>query len=160
MGLYATTTSIPNLLPQFLKGNSTGSDAAGAAAFSAHIDRAEALVNSRLTNRFALPFTTVPPLVRSMAEDIACFYALRAAIAQDGQVDNKQIERFASGFETLELVAGGKMGLAMTDGSAFSANSANRIKSSTLGYSPTFNLDEPKDWAIDEDRLSDIGDAR
>lgn len=160
MGLYATTTSIPNLLPQFLKGNSTGSDAGGAAAFSAHIDRAEAVVNSKLTNRFALPFTTVPPLVRSMAEDIACFYALRAAIAQDGQVDNKQIERFSPAFDTLDQVAAGKMGLALTDGSAVSANSTSRIRSSTLDYAPTFNLDDPKDWAIDEDRLSDIGDAR
>lgn len=160
MGSYATTTSIPNLLPQFLKGNSTGSDAVGASAFSAHIDRAEGLVNSKLTSRYALPFTTVPPLVRSMAEDIACYYALRAAIAQDGQVDNKQIERFKEALTTLDEVAKGDTALTLTDGSLAPSNVNNRILSSTLTYAPTFNLDEPKAWAVDEDRLSDIQDAR
>ena len=49
MGKYATTTSIPNLLPQFLAGNTSASDTAGTALFSKHIDRAESRVDSCIT---------------------------------------------------------------------------------------------------------------
>lgn len=160
MGLYATTTSISNLVPQFLKGNTTTSDVPGTAAFSAHIDRAEGLINSKLVSRYALPFTTVPPLVRMLAEDIASFYALRGVIAQDGQVDNEQIKRFEPAIELLDSIAAGDTKLALTDGSLLSTRTTARMMSTTEDYAPTFNLDDPEDWELDDDRLDDIGDAR
>lgn len=46
MGEYATTTSISELAPQLLSGNTSTSDAPGVAMFSRHIDRAEGVVKS------------------------------------------------------------------------------------------------------------------
>lgn len=35
-----------------------------------------------------------------------------------------------------------------------------QILSNTSGYSPTFNEDDPLDWEVDTDKLSDIADDR
>lgn len=160
MGSYATTTSISNLIPFFLKGNTTTSDTTGVALFSAQVDRAEGEVNSFLSARFAMPFSTVPPLVRSLTEDIACYYTIRAAYTHDGELQNKFLDDFKSAFETLQSIRDGKTNLAYTDGSLVPSRSSDRYLSNTNDYSPTFNLDSARKWKVSGNRLDDIKDER
>lgn len=160
MGSYATTTSISNLIPFFLKGNTTTSDTTGVALFSAQVDRAEGEVNSFLSARFAMPFSTVPPLVRSLTEDIACYYTIRAAYTHDGELQNKFLDDFKSAFVTLESIRDGKTNLAYTDGSLVPSRSSDRYLSNTNDYSPTFNLDSARKWKVSQNRLDDIEDER
>lgn len=159
MGAYATTTSFTVLLPNFLKGNSA-SDTAGVAMLSAHISRAENKVNAYLSTRYALPFTSVPPLIRDLSEDIACYYAIRGSYTQDGQRDNKYLDDFKEAISTLEEIRDGKTHLVLTDGTAVNPMASNRYLSSTKDYAPTFNLDTTTAWKTDSDRLSDIEDER
>ena len=160
MGLYATTTSLPQLLPFFYKGNTSTSDTAGVALFSTQIDRAEGEVNSFLTARYSLPFSTVPPLVRSLTEDISCYYTVRAAYVHDGELQNKFKDDFKDAFVTLKSIRDGETKLALTDGSILPSRADDRYRCSTEDYAPTFNHDDAKKWKTDQDRLDDIRTER
>lgn len=163
MGFLATTTSISDLLPNYLVGNTTTSDAAGVAIFSRHIDRAEAFIMSSIINRYdptGWTTTTYPPMLRQLAEDIASYWAIRGASTQDSKILNANLENFKMAFETLSMISEGKLSLAFTNGSLAPSRSSGHFLSSSDGYSPTFNLDTESAWALDEDRSDDIEDGR
>lgn len=159
MGLYATTTSISELLPNYLKSNTTTSDTYGTAVFSRHIDRAEGVVNSFLAARYALPFTTVPPIVRTLSEDLASWFAARGAYAQDSQLRQEYLDRFDDAVDMLREIRDGKLKVALTNGSLVSPQSTSRFLTST-DYSHVFNLDEPESWGVDADQIDDMENAR
>lgn len=160
MGLYATTTSISELIPNFLSGNTTTSDPAGSSMFSRHIDRAESVVNSYLTSLYSLPISPVPPILRTIAEDIACYFAVRSAYTQDGQNVNQYYPEYKKAMETLELLKDGEIKLSYTDGSTVAVSSTNRFLSSSENYTPIFNVDDPENWKVDPDQTDDIANAR
>lgn len=159
MGDYATTTSFPQLLPYILQGNSV-SDTAGVAIIAAHITRAEGVVNSYIAGRYALPFTSVPPIVRTISEDLASYYIIRASYVQDGQRKNEYLPAYKDAMSMLEQIRDGKMPLALTDGSILTANTSGRYKSSTENYSPIFELDSEESWDADADQIDDITSGR
>lgn len=159
MGIYATTTSFTNLIPNILAGNST-SDSAGVDALSAHITRAESIVNSYISARYSLPFTVVPPILRTLSEDIASYFHLRGVMVQDGQRENQWYTSYKLAIEMLKDIKDGATQLALTDGSAVGPASTSRFLSSTDGYSQTFNLDSPEDWDVSSTRIDDITDGR
>lgn len=160
MGSYATTTSISEILPGFLASNTTTSDAFGTSFFSRKITDAEAKINSALANRYSLPFSTVPPLCRSLAGDIAAYYAIRSGFTSDGLQRNAYLDDYKEAMETLKAIGEGKMALTYTDGSIVPVNASGRILSSTEGYSPIFALDDPDEWKRDQDEIDDQEDAR
>lgn len=160
MGTYATTTSISELLPYVLKTNTTTGDTVGTANFSKHIDRAEGLVNGYIASRYSLPFSTVPPIIRTIAEDIACFYFIRSTYVQDGQRKNEYADSFKEGIKQLEQIRDGKTPLSYTSGSIVPQVTASKYKSSTENYAPTFDEGEPEQWAIDADKVDDITGAK
>ena len=160
MGAYATVTSFSLLLPNVLKGNTTTSDTFGTAMLSSHIDRAENTVNAYLSTRYTLPFTSVPPIIRTLSEDIACYYFIRASYVQDGQRKNEYQDSFKIAITTLENIRDGKTQLVLTDGTMVNPMSSNRYLSSTKDYAPTFDLDSPRAWRTDYNRLEDIEEGR
>jgi len=159
MGIYATTTSFTSLIPNILASNSTA-DSAGVDALSAHITRAESIVNSYVSARYSLPFTTVPPIVRTLSEDIASFFHIRGVSVQDGQRDNPWYLSYKLALEMLQDIKDGKVQMSLTDGSALSPASTSRFISNTESYAQTFNLDSPESWELDSTRADDIEDGR
>ncbi len=159
MGLYATTTSISVLLPGFLRDNTTTTDAEGVRVFTKHIDRAEGVVNGYVGQRYSLPFSTVPPLIRAITEDIAVYYAIRGALNQDGKVKNVYLDDYKLAMTTLAEISKGSLALFDTSGAAVDALSNNRFLSSTEGYDPIFGNDNPPSWQRDADEIADT-DAR
>ena len=167
MGKYATTTSFTNLLPFFLASNSA-SDTTGVGIISAHIDRAEAVVNSYLVARYDVRSWTqtsasganVPPMVRTVAEDLTSYYSIRGAHVKDGEISNKSLPDYKEIMGTLKMMADGKMALADTNGSLVATRSASMFLSNTKDFAPTFDLDDPEKWKVDQDRLSEIDGDR
>jgi len=165
MGLYATTTSLSELVPNFLRQNTTTSDTAGTSMFSRHIDRAESVVNSAVSRLYSLPFitgtttTNVPPILRTLSEDIACYYALRSAYTQDGASKNPYVDAYKVAMDTLNDIADGKIKLADTLGSLVAVR-PTRYLSDKEGYTPIFGLDDPNEWKRDEDEITDQEAAR
>lgn len=160
MGRYATTTSISDLIPNFLIGNTTTSDTAGTAMFSKHIDRAEGIVNTYVSARYSLPFTTVPPVLITLSEDLACYFAVRSAYTQDGQNKNQYYPEYKWAMEQLDSIRKGEIKLTLTDGSEVTGDTSNRYISSTENYTPVFGIDNPENWKVDPDLIDDQRDAR
>ena len=162
MGSYATTSSLAQLLPNAMSGNTTSADSEAVATFGKHIERAEGDINTVLAERYTLPFTTVPPSVRSWSEDLACFYFLRAAISQDGRIGDSSARMFVDSYDRLQAARekGFKGTLTLTDGSVLSPITTGRFKSSTENEGPVFDLDTATSWKADSDRLDRAGDAR
>lgn len=156
MGTYATTTAISELLPFLMAGNTTTSDTVMTAIFTRHIDRAEGEVNSFIVARYSLPFTTVPPLIRKLTEDIASYYTLRGSYVKDGQLRQEYLDDFLEAKETLQKIHDGTLKLALTNGSLVDALTSTRFLSSSDNYAPTFEMDEPTDWEVDTTRLDDV----
>lgn len=163
MGLYATTTSISVLMPNFLVGNTTTSDAYGAAIWSKAAERGEAEVIASVVARYD-PSTwtsgSIPPLVVKLSEDLACLYAMRSAMTQDSQIKNPNLADWESAYDTLTLIQQGIKKLNYTNGSLVPTRSSSRFLSSTQGYSPTFNLDDERAWGLDTVREDDISSGR
>lgn len=161
MGFLATTTSISDLLPNYLVSNTLTSDTAGASIFSRHIDRAEGLVMSAITRKYnpaALTTTTYPPVLRQWAEDIACYFAIRGASTQDSGKINRNIEEFKPSYDfVMEILRGdAEFTLAYTDGSLVPSRSSSMIVSSSQSFAPITNLDDETAWTVDPDLLDDI----
>lgn len=155
MSIYATTTSISVLLPGYLRDNTTTTDAEGVRIFSKHIDRAEGVVNGFVGQRYALPFSTVPPLVRTLTEDIATYYAIRGSLNQDGKVRNVYLDDYKQAMAMLESIASGMTALFDTSGAAIPSQSNARFLSSTENYDPIFGNDDAKNWQRDADEIAD-----
>ena len=162
MGRYATTTSISQLLPNFLKGNTTTSDTEGTAIFSRHIDRAEDVIDGYLAARYATPFSTssVPPLVKTWTEDIASYNALRATYAQDGQIRQDYVDAFKSAETQMMNAAAGGIVLILSDGTFAPTRQTTRLLSTTEGYTPIFGRDDETAWKRDDDEISDTETER
>jgi len=160
LGLYATTTSLSELIPNYLSENTTTSDAAGAAIFSRHIDRAESMVNSYVSNKYSLPFVVVPPLIRTLTEDIACYYLIRSAYTQEGQNKNLYYPDYKTAMSILESIRDNKTSLALTDGSLLAADSTTQYLSSTENYTPITGLDDQINWDRDLNEINDQTSAR
>lgn len=166
MGDYATTTAISELLPQFLSSNTTTSDAAGTSIYSRHIDRAEAVVKSFAGSRYDLSAfrintttTNVPPILRTLSEDITCWFSIRGAYVQDGGIKQEYLDAFNRAYEMLKEIREGLTKLTYTDGSEVPPRSS-RFLSSTESYSHVFNMDDPESWAVDQDQIDDMDTAR
>lgn len=159
MGLWATTTSFPHLMPYFLKGNAT-SDTFGVSLLSTHIDRAEAQIASALSRRYSMPFSQIPPDVRRITEDLTSYFVIRASNYQDGKQKNQYLENFGRVLEDIEAIAKGERGLLYTDGSLVPVKSASRFGSSTKDMTPVFGIDDPQNWAPDPDLVDNLEDAR
>lgn len=153
MGAYATTSSMGLLLPGFAEADTTTVDEVATARFSKHIDRAESVVNAVVARRYSLPFTNVPPVLRTLTEDLACYYAMRGSFSQDGKVKNPYLDDYKAAMETLEKIMAGTLPLAFTDGSEVPANSANLFLSTTKDFRPVFGLDDAVDWRRDPDEV-------
>lgn len=155
MPSYATTTSITHLLVRYLEDNSTGGDPFGESTTAAHINRAEARINAKLSARYSIPFSPVPPEIRRLTEDIACVYLIRASNYQAGQKKNEYLEEFKSAFDDLELIAKGEASLVFTDGSLVPPLSSGHFVSSDTNYTPIFGKDDPTQWERDVDEIDD-----
>ncbi len=160
MGNYATTTSIPYVLVNFLKGNAIVSDAFGATLCAHHIANAEAVVNSHLAVRYSMPFTTIPPDVRRLSEQIAAYNIIKSSTYQDVKQKNPYLDEFETAFDQLKMYSNGDIPLTYTDGSLVPTLSNNLFLSSTDNYTQIFGRDDATAWDRDEDEIEDTENAR
>jgi len=160
MGTYATTTSLSLLMPGYCLGDTTSSDPVATARFSNSITRSESIVDSAVGRRYSLPFSAVPPVIRTLTEEIACYYSMRNSFSQDGKVKNPYLDEYKSALKTLEEIGAGRIPLTYTDGSEVPAQSTNLFKSTSRNYTPIFGLDDPTEWRRDPDEEEETAALR
>lgn len=162
MGTYATTTALATVMV------GVTFDTATTALASKMIDRAEAEVNKYLSRRFDLTSayfqtaTSIPPLVRSLTEQIAEGMAWKSMSRGAEESLERGDALIKSALENLVLIQSFKSDLVNTAGSVIPdfGNTAMRVKSNTAGYVSTFAEDSELAWRVDPNKLDDLANER
>lgn len=152
---YANSTTVLQLVPGINVGQSSTAD-----ALNAHIRRADDIINGMLGRRYAVPFTTttVPPMVRTIAEDLASGMLFRSLYTRDSQNKNEWTEVLIDqAFKMLEKIAEYEVDLRDTAGSLIGeTDSGSRVDSSTENFAPIFDLDSITSQEVSAARLDTI----
>jgi phage gp36-like protein len=129
-----------------------------------HIRRADGLINGKVSKRYAVPFTTVPPLIRTIAEDITSYYVYRSFFTQDNQNRTEYLEELKDdALDCLEQIMEGKLDLVDTGGSAVPIRTeevVDQLWSNTQDYQPIFDIDNILEQDFDDDLKDAVSDAR
>lgn len=129
-----------------------------------HIRRADGLINGKCARRYSVPFTTTPPFIRTIAEDITCYYTYRSFFTQDNQNYSEYLEELKEeALKSLDEIMNGDLDLVDTEGSSIperETQAVEQISSSTEDYQSFFDIDEPTNWDFDEDRKTEVSDDR
>ena len=161
---YCSTTAIYTALPKLPNTNTANNYSICADILSLHIRRADGLINGKCARRYSVPFSPVPPYIRTIAEDIVCYYVMRSFYSQDAQNRSEYLEEFKDkALEDLDAIMNGDIDLVDTSGSAVPVQEdevVDRVSSNTQDYQPFFDIDDPLDWAFDEDREDAVDDKR
>ena len=166
MGTYCTSTSLQTLLVDVtLTGAGT---TLTANLIDKCIDKSEQIINGYIGKRYDLgsvyfqTSSSIPPLVRSLGEDIAeGLYYMRSSRGGKESIQ-RGTDLVKDAKETLKMLQEYDISLSDTAGSLVpeGANSDYQVDCSTSDYHDTFDLDTGSSWAIDNDRLEDIESYR
>lgn len=153
---YADTATVLLIVP----GITTAGDAAAASALNEHVRRADGLINGKLARRYDVPFTStsVPPLVRRIAEDISAADLFKSMFSRDSQNKNDNLEENKKdALILLDEIRDSKIDLVNTAGSLLTEKSTDTlVDASTENYHPIFDVGSATSWSIDSDRIDDI----
>jgi len=164
---YSTNTTIVTLLPGLPQSSGAQGWTQNQARIDSHISRADNLINAKIGNRYDVSeFDTsgsVPPLCKTLSEDIASWFTYRSEFSGDNQNDNEWTDKFKMAIEMLDQIRDGEMDLLNTAGSLIEERATNvfdLIDSNTKNYTPFFDEDGPTEWKVDDDKLDSIEDDR
>ena len=119
------------------------------------IERVDDYIDARLASVYTVPFTTTPPVIRTISMHLAAYYLVRRQYVQarrtDGDSWQKEFKEF--GNEMLDEIIEGKILLIDSSGSSLARRAGRGISSSTGAYDPTFNEGAPENWHTDRGKL-------
>lgn len=164
---YATSTSILLLLPGLPQTTSTNGYTETVALIDPHITRADNIINGKIAQRYSISgFNTsgsVPPMLKTLSEDIASYFTYRSLYSSDNQNFNEWTDKFKMAVEMLDQIRESELDLVNSTGAIIpdrTTATIDKIISTTEDYQPFFDIDEPTDWKNDEDREDEVKDAR
>lgn len=158
---YLTVTSILEELPRLPQTTTAQGYTTTSSLISAHITKAEDQINGTLGVRYAVPFATVPPLVRTIAIDLVAYRTIRSKYGSDNRNRNDYLDDYHSALDTLQKIADGKLVLADTSGALIAERgSGSKIYSSTEGHQQIFDMDTVTSWKVDSDYLTTLESGR
>lgn len=124
-----------------------------------HIIRAENLINVRISNRYRVPFTIVPPIVETLAIEISSYFIMTTLFTDDSQNKNEWVAVFKESIQTLKDIADGKIEIIDSVGNPLDSR-VQSVQSSMQNYTPVFAMDEVEYQKIDSDLLKNISRER
>ena len=115
------------------------------------IDRSDDYIDARLYQLYSVPFTTTPPMIRTISMHLSAYYILRMLYVQARTTDNdawmNSFKEYA--YDLLNDITKGGILLLDNSGNKIGKKTSRGIKSSTEDYEPTFNEQEPTTWETD-----------
>jgi phage gp36-like protein len=165
MGSYLTTTNILSIVPGLPQTSTEAGFSNTSAIVDRHITRAEAYCNGKIALRYSIPFSSgsIPPLLITLCEDIAVFYSYRSFFTQDNQNYNDYLDTFKDAIATLDEIRDAKINLFLTDGSIIpelTSDDNADISSNVTSKQSFFDVDDPLDWAFNNDLKDTIRGKR
>lgn len=129
------------------------------------IDDAESEINKKLAPMYDVSdwstLALTPPAVQSICKWLAIGY-LYEATARGSKESYERADRYIKkAMKNLEELIEGDAALVDSSGAVIETDSDEMpVYCNTTDYAPTFNEDDPKNWAPDEDKLDDIDSER
>lgn len=157
---YTTVSAMLVTLP-----NVTSATNATSAHLCIFAQRAESVINAKLSRTYALPFTFVIPttsILHDIATDLACYkFLTRRVFTSERANKSEWPDRFREAMELLDEIVSGQIPLLDSSGGVIPASiSQTQIWSNTMNYSPTMTEDDEDIQFVDEDKIRAIRDDR
>lgn len=167
MGMYIdTATSILVLMRALPQTSTVAGYTATVDIVEAQIPRAESFVNGKVIRRYDVSgFSSgaaVQPL-KTLAEDITCYYTYRELFTSDNQNENEWTDKYYLAVDMLDQIMKGDLDILDSDNNIIEerqSSSYDRVESNTEDYAPTFDEGSVLDWENDPDKISDIEDSK
>lgn len=161
---YCSITAIYTTLPKLPDTNTSNGYSQCADVINLHIRRVDGLINGKCARRYSVPFNPVPPYIRTLAEDIVCYYVMRTYYSQDAQNKSEYLEEFKDkALEDLDAIMKGDIDLVDTSGSAVPVQEdevVDLISSNTQNFQPFFDIDDSLNWKFDDDLEDEVSANR
>jgi len=161
---YSTYTAILTILPGMPQTASSANYSACTSVIAKHLSRASAIVDAKLSKRYAVPLTDTCPVIDAITEDIASYYSYRSYFKQDNHNRMADLQELRDeAFANLEQIRLGEMDLVDSLGNVIAERSTGAhslVDSNTKDYQPFFDVDKDTSWAFDSDMLDAIDDKR
>ncbi len=151
---YGTVTDVYNNQP----GIETVSNITSATV-AFFLGKAEALINGKIIRSYSLPISPTPPLLQTLAADIATYYIVAQRLFTAKTLEDSPWPlTFKEAIETLNEVAKGETPLVSSAGAIISKRTdVEEVWSNTQDYEPTFSeLPEETEQFIDPDKVDDL----
>lgn len=125
------------------------------------IDDAEARINAKLVPYYTIPVQSAA-LLQALATDGAiCLILGQRVFTQERQNQSEWVSEFCRAFTMVDKIAKGEIPLVDSSGTLISRRTdVVEVWSNTMGYTPTFNVDDMTKHEVDPDRLDDIDSDR
>jgi phage gp36-like protein len=124
---------------------------------------AEALVNARVANRYTVPISGSPPLLVTLATDLAVYRTLALRIFTSERMnDSPWPDRYKESSALLDRIAEGDIPIVTASGDLIDENGAlaGEVWSSKQAYIPTFSEIPWGSQEVDRDKVRDELDDR
>ena len=162
---YSTNTTITLLLPGLPQTTTATGHSATIAVIDQHIARADNIINGKIAMRYNVSSlaSNVPPLLKTISEDITSYYSYRSFFSSDNQNFNDWTDKFKEAMALLDEIREGDMSLVDSSGNIIdeiSTSQVDKIESTTQNYQSFFDEDDVTEWAVDSDKLDSIEDNR
>ena len=126
-----------------------------------YVSKAEGLIHSKLAKMYSVPFTStnIPPIIKSISQDISMYYLLRRIYTQNKKDENPWVDEWKMAIDMLDELASGEMILVDNSGAVISARTdQTQIWSNVTDYKPAMDHRGPEWQRVDPDRLQDEND--
>ena len=123
------------------------------------ITMAENIINGKIASKYSVPFTVVPPLIETLATDIAAYFCMRTLFTDDSQNKSEWTATFKESMKILDEIADGRLPVIDSTGTEVARN-IEPMYSNTKDYTPVFDVDSIENQIVDSDRSEDIANSK
>lgn len=119
-----------------------------------HINYAEAFIDGMLSDRFTPPFSNNNMTIKDLSIDAVYWRAGRFKFEDAASIYSMTIQ-------TISMLRKGELNMVDSGGNVLEVGEKTMgIYSSTESYHSAFGIDDPINWRIDSDYMSDVQDSR
>ena len=145
---YATVDGVNALVP----GVSSISTPTSATRFT-WIALVEGEINAKLSDKYVVPFTDVPPIIQSITQDMTMYQIQRGIHTADSPTVSDWTQTFLDARAMLQDIMDGKISLVTSAGTIIESITTRKgVETFGEDYKPVFDMRDPLAWRIDPDR--------
>ena len=153
---YTSVASVFSIVPRI--GSFTN---VTSARVSGTIQAVSARIDSKLGKLYDTPFTSTPPVIIQITNDLTMARLLRSLLTFEDPAVTEWYEEFkgegAVATEDLDALEAGDMVLVNSAGDVIETieTEGALMSSGNKGFKPTFDMRHPSQWQVDPERITD-----